>query len=531
MPLTANFIADFSSFITACRDATTSTEQLVDAAGKVGADVDQAIAKAGTSIKGMATGVADFAKSAYTVLSSHEVHEFVGSVTEGVKHFIEEASAAEDSTTRLATALAAAGQASPTVIKAYTDMATQLQSVSRFSDEAIMDATTLFTTVGKVGPEAMQATLEATMNLARGMNMELVPAANLMMKAAQSDADALGKLKKIFGDSIPEGAKFSDVLKAINDKFGNQYQADMETTAGKLANIKNQMSDIDEEIGGVLADNLKAILDLFKSLPEGMQTFIIAAVAIGTALAPILVSLGSLVTLIGATGLGAAIAAGSAAIVPFLPVIAAIAAAVLAVWAVWHYWDDMVALVKKAVDLMRVYLVDVLPAAFRATIETAKQWYTDIKTWLYDKFAALVDQIVTLPAKVTAAFGAMYDAVVGHSYVPDMINSIQRYFGRLPNVMVNPALDAVQAVMGGYEKLMNPLIPQGGGGQVWGNPANVVAGGGGGGGGGGVTTVNVTVNMTGMLGTNDPQTRSMIADLVSDAVMQGMRGTRLLGTT
>jgi hypothetical protein len=42
--------------------------------------------------------------------------------------------------------------------------------------------------------------------------------------------------------------------------------------------------------------------------------------------------------------------------------------------------------------------------------------------------------------------------------------------------------------------------------------------------------VTVNVNMSGMFGTDDPQTRSMMADLVSDAVMQGMRNTRRLGT-
>lgn len=528
MPLTANFLADFSSFITACRDATTSTEQLVESAGKVGADVDQAIAKAAGSIRQAATGIADFAKTTYSVLSSSQVKDFVGDVTEAVKGFIDEFAEGEEKTARLTQALKDAGQSSPAVIAAYGEMATQLQSVSRFSDEAITDVQTIFTTIGNVGPENMKKVLEATMNLASGMNMELVPAANLMAKAAQSDGEALGKLKKIFGDSIPEGASFADILDKINEKFGGQYQADLKTTTGEMANLKNQMSDINEQIGAALADNLKTLLGLFKDLPEGMQTFIIAAVAIGTALAPILISLASVVSLLGAAGLGAALAAAGAAIVPFLPLIAAIAAAVLAVWAVWHYWDDMVALVKKAVDYMKIYLVDVLPAAFRATIETAKQWYTDIKTWLYDKFAALVDQIITLPAKVSAAFGAMYDAVVGHSYVPNMINSIQRYFGELPNVMVNPALRAVQLVMGGYEKLMNPLIPQGGGGPAWGNPANVVAGGASG--VGGATTVNVTVNMSGMLGTDDPQTRAMLADLVSNAVMQGMRNTRLLGT-
>jgi hypothetical protein len=40
----------------------------------------------------------------------------------------------------------------------------------------------------------------------------------------------------------------------------------------------------------------------------------------------------------------------------------------------------------------------------------------------------------------------------------------------------------------------------------------------------------ITLNMTGMLGTDDPQTRQIMSDLVSNAVMQGMRGGRLLGT-
>jgi hypothetical protein len=529
MPLTANFIADFSSFITACRDATTSTEELVEAAGKVGADVDQMIAQTAGGIKNAAVAIGDFAKTTFTVLTSSQVKDFVSDVTFAVSGFIKEFEEGEVATSRLTVALRDAGQASPAVIAAYGEMATQLQHVSRFSDEAITDAQTIFTTIGQVGPENMRLVLEATMNLARGMNMELVPAAKLVAQAAQSDGESLGKLHKIFGDAIPEGAKFSEVLEAINEKFGGQYQADLETTTGKLANLKNQMSDINEQIGAALAENLKTVLGLFTALPEGMQTFIIAAVAIGAALAPILISLSSVVTLLGASGLMGALGAAGAAIVPFLPLIAAIAAAVLAVWAVWHYWDDMVALVKKAVDYLKIYLGDVLPAAFRATIDTVKQWYSDIKLWLYDKLAWLIGEVVKLPGKVTAAFGEMYDAIIGHSYVPDLMNGIARHFASLNYIMVNPALAAAQVVYGAFAPLGDPIkiaaASIGGGGAAGGEAAW-----GGGGGGGGATTVNVTVNMSGMLSADDPQTRAAVADLVSDAVMQGMRGTRRLGT-
>jgi hypothetical protein len=526
MPLNANFLADFSSFITACRDATTSTDELVEAAGKVGADVDQAIAQAAGSIRSVATGIGEFAKSTYAVLSSHQVKEFVGTVTETMSEFINEFSEGEAATARLTTALKAAGQASPAVAAGYGEMATQLQRISTFADEAITDAQAIFTTIGKVGPEAMRTTLEAAMNLATFMKTDLVTAANMMSKAAQSDGEELGKLKKVLGDSVPEGAKFADIVDIIAKKFGGQFQADVETTAGSMKNLKNQMSDFNEQVGEVLADNLKTILGLFKELPEGVQTFIIAAVALGTALAPIVIALGPVVSLLGAAGLGAALTAAGAAIVPFLPLIAAIGAALLAVWAVWHYWDDIVAVVKKSVEYMKIYLTEVLPSTFKAVIQSVMDLYNGIKIWLWDKLSALVENVAKLPGKITAAFGAMYDAVVGHSYVPDLMNSIGRHFGRLDYIMVNPALAAVQNVVGIFSALSDPIkIGQAsiaGGGAPWGGAAGAGAGGG--------PTVNVTVNMSGMLGTDDPQTRAMMSSLVSDAVMQGMRNTRLLGT-
>jgi hypothetical protein len=49
-------------------------------------------------------------------------------------------------------------------------------------------------------------------------------------------------------------------------------------------------------------------------------------------------------------------------------------------------------------------------------------------------------------------------------------------------------------------------------------------------GGGAAGPTNITINMSGMMGTDDPQTRAMLRGVVSDALMQGMRGSRLLGT-
>jgi hypothetical protein len=516
MPLTANFLADFSSFITACKDATTSTEQLVESAGKVGADVDEAIGKAAGSIKSMATGVADFAKSTYSVLSSSQVKDFVGDVTTAVMGFVNEFAEGEAATARLTVALKNAGQASPDVIAAYGEMATHLQSVSRFSDEALTDTQTYFTTIGQVGPENMQQVLEATMDLAIGIGKDLPDAAKLMVQAAQSDGEALGKLKKIFGDTIPEGASFAEVLEAINKKFGGQAAADMETTTGKLANMKNQMSDFNEQIGAVLADNLKSMLDAFKALPEGMQTFIIATVAIGTAITPLLVSGASVITMLGTMGVVGG--ATSIALGPVALVIAGIGAALLAIWAVWHYWDDIVAVVKQAVGAIVGFLKE-LPAAFAAVIVAVAKWYADLYVWLWEKLSWLIGQVIKLPAKIVDAFKWMYNEIIGMSSVPDLVDGIAEHFGRLDGTMVDPALAAVGDVAAGFASLNGP-IPLG----TLTPGASAAAGGAGG------APVTVNVNMSGMLGTDDPQTRATIADLVSDAVMAGMRNTRRLGT-
>ena len=131
--------------------------------------------------------------------------------------------------------------------------------------------------------------------------------------------------------------------------------------------------------------------------------------------------------------------------------------------------------------------------------------------------------MIKLPAMIVAAFKAMYMEIIGMSSVPDLIDGIATHFGRLEGIMVDPALAAVDQVVNGFKTLSAPIAI----GTLTAGAA-AAAGGGGGASAGGPPVV--TVNMTGMLGTDDPQTRAMMADLVSNAVMQGMRGTRRLGT-
>jgi hypothetical protein len=80
-----------------------------------------------------------------------------------------------------------------------------------------------------------------------------------------------------------------------------------------------------------------------------------------------------------------------------------------------------------------------------AIVDIVSGVYNAIKTYLVDKFNALLSMIRAPVDAVAGMFRGLYDKVVGHSYIPDMIDGIQNQFDRLPDVMVKPAQDAAKA--------------------------------------------------------------------------------------
>lgn len=60
--------------------------------------------------------------------------------------------------------------------------------------------------------------------------------------------------------------------------------------------------------------------------------------------------------------------------------------------------------------------------------------------------------------KVSNAFKAMYDAVVGNSYVPDMIDGIRDAFGMLDEYMVDPTRRAANGVMSTFKNMFDTVL-------------------------------------------------------------------------
>jgi len=527
MPLNATFVADFTSFLEATEKAIVASANLEAAAGKVGPAYDAAVKQSASANEQAATAqqkLVDGAKQ-YGRAVGDGLKDLAGKTIEFAQIYIAAFAESQVATTRLTAAIKSAGEAETTVA-VYENLAASLSKVSTFSSSSIVNVETLLTTIGNIKPDNMEATLRATLDLAAGMagtGMSLEQAALLVAKAAGSDGESLGKLKLILGDSIEKGADFNTVLKALNEKFGGQAAADLTTYAGQMEHLKNQIGDLNEKIGAVLVPALTKLLELFQALPDGVQEVVIGVVAIGTALAPVLVSISSLINILGGSGLGAAIGSALAAIGEFvialvgwpaLIVAALVAAGVL----IYKYWDEIVAGTKWAIQTIGDLLKKLGDAAL-GVVDFFRRMYEGIKLWIADKFAALVDFVGSIVGKLVDWFSWAYNTIIGRSIVPDLISGIAREFGKLDRVMVDPTLDAVAAVSDGLGTLNAPEL----------GGAALTAAASGRAGGAGSTVINV--NMSGMFGTDDPQTRAALRDVISSALMSGMRNTRLLGTT
>ena len=72
-------------------------------------------------------------------------------------------------------------------------------------------------------------------------------------------------------------------------------------------------------------------------------------------------------------------------------------------------------------------------------VEFARGVYEGVKTWMLDKFSGVVDSVHRKVEAIGGFFSDLKDAVVGNSYVPDMVDGIIQHFGRLQEGMVGPA--------------------------------------------------------------------------------------------
>lgn len=271
------------------------------------------------------------------------------------------------------------------------------------------------------------------------------------MKQSAAAMDVFGRGGQQLLPAIRDG--FADVAKQA-PTMSNELIASLDRLGDNMLKLQDRMEIFK-------ANALGPIFDLFDKLPGPLQT----SVAVFISLVPLLTNLGIAFVALGGTG---------AMLLPFLGPAGWLILAVVAIYEAWQHWDWIAAFFKGAF----AYVVDtikkmpdwlgLLLGPIGLVLLAFKHWdeiktfvmnvHLAVKEWLVDKFLAIINGVRDKVAAVTGFFKDMYDKVVGHSYVPDMIKGIQSEFSKLQSAMVMPTSSATKTVEGLFSSLKDNAL-------------------------------------------------------------------------
>lgn len=104
-------------------------------------------------------------------------------------------------------------------------------------------------------------------------------------------------------------------------------------------------------------------------------------------------------------------------------------------------------------------LANVVATLFPEMVAWAKKTFDGVKLWLVDKFDGIVQAIRSKLLAVSGFFRDLWDAVVGHSYIPDMVEGVAAWMAKLDAGMVTPARNATAKTKAAFQKLRDDLAP------------------------------------------------------------------------
>lgn len=116
-------------------------------------------------------------------------------------------------------------------------------------------------------------------------------------------------------------------------------------------------------------------------------------------------------------------------------------------------WEATKALVSGVITTLLNVINSLAPGATAAM----KALYDGVKTWIWDRLNAIWEGVKTKIETVKGWFFGLYDAVVGHSYIPDMVDEIGQNMARLQSLMVDPAKAATSSTKEAFRGLASDV--------------------------------------------------------------------------
>jgi hypothetical protein len=133
--------------------------------------------------------------------------------------------------------------------------------------------------------------MNLVMDISTALQMDSTTVADALAKAYQGNFKALRTLSPEMATMIKEGATLDEVMNVLGGTFGGATAKNAETAAGKMAILKNSISETKESIGAALLPVVQAVLPVLQKFADWAQknpnAFLAIAAAIGLVAAAI----------------------------------------------------------------------------------------------------------------------------------------------------------------------------------------------------------------------------------------------------
>lgn len=250
------------------------------------------------------------------------------------------------------------------------------------------------------------------------------------------------------GEELDNTTRAMTVMMAIqrdsSDAMGDAAET-VESTSNQMRFLWREIKKAGETIGKELIpvvtpliSHLRSLVERFNDLSPRTQKLILAFSGVGAALGPVLVALGTALTLLpqmvaGIKLVGLALQAGFiGTTAPIALAAAAIGVIVLVGKEVIEHWDVLSYEAGRLVSAVKEFFVnmaDRVTAVVSAMVERVREFFVG-------GFTKVVDAVAGQIERVKNFFGGLADQLVGNSIVTDMVAKIVSQFGMMGEQMV-----------------------------------------------------------------------------------------------
>lgn len=206
-----------------------------------------------------------------------------------------------------------AGQAASASIshlsrQAYIDLASSLQKITPFTDEAVLSAENMLLTFTKIGKEVFPDATKIVLDMSTALGQDTKASAMQLGKALNDPISGVTALRRVGVQltdqqekQIKAFVRAGDILSAqkiilgeLTTEFGGSAEAAGKTFAGSLEILKNRGDDVLETLGGAMIPTVQTltgvignVIGVFENLSPPVQQLIANVVLAGASLAVI----------------------------------------------------------------------------------------------------------------------------------------------------------------------------------------------------------------------------------------------------